>query len=246
MRRFNFITNMKWWLSDVENAIQRANKKIAPVIDGVAHELKIKENDDLYVVGGFVRDNVLAALTGKKITFKDLDLIMPKRPVLENNPNILRKRKNSLGGTKICTKNFPEIDIFQPYTTTVDLIVGKYFDFNCNALYYSHYQKQILPSVYFYGFTSDRIIDFVNYIYGENGIEQRYGNASMVARALKFKVMFHENFGIETKLSSNILYLLYNMDKQTEQEMLNYIGNKVKSKEIQNKIISEYNRLNNR
>ena len=237
---------MKWWLSDVENAIQRATLKIAPVIDDVAHELKIKENDDLYVVGGFVRDNVLAALTGKKITFKDLDLIMPERPVLENNQNILRKRKNSLGGTKICTKNFPEIDIFQPYTTTVDLIVGKYFDFNCNALYYSHYQKQILPSVYFYGFTSDRIIDFVNYIYGKNGIEQRYGKAAMVARALKFKVMFHENFGIETKLSSNILYLLYNMDKQTEQEMLNYIGNKVKTKEIQNKIISEYNRLNNR
>ncbi len=237
---------MKWWLTDIENAIQRANKKIAPVADSVAQELNISKNDDLFIVGGFVRDNVLSALSGKENVSKDIDLILPKRPVLENNPNILRKRKNSLGGTKICTKNFSEIDIFQPYTTAVDLIVGKYFDFNCNGLYYSHYQKQILPSVYFYGFTSDRIIDFVNYIYGKNGIEQRYGEASMVARALKFKVMFHENFGIETKLSSNILYLLYNMDKQTEQEMFNYVGNKVKTKEIQNKIISEYNRLNNR
>ncbi len=246
MRRFDLIRNMKWWLADVENAIQRASDRIVPVADSVAQELNIHKTNDLFIVGGFVRDNVLAALTGKKITFKDLDLILPERPLLENNPNILRKRKNSLGGTKICTKNFPEIDIFQPYTTTVDLIVGKYFDFNCNALYYSHYQKQILPSAYFYGFTSDRVINFVNYIYGENGIEQRYGKAAMVARALKFKVMFHENFGIKTKLSSNILYLLYNMDKQTEQEMFNYVGNKVKTKEIQNKIISEYNRLNNR
>ena len=237
---------MRWWLTDVENAIRKANKKIALVADAVAKELNISETDDLFIVGGFVRDNVLSALSGKENVSKDIDLILPERPVLENNPNILRKRKNSLGGTKICTKNFPEIDIFQPYTTRVDLIVVKYFDFNCNALYYSHYQKQIFPSVYFYGFTSDRVIDFVNYIYGENGIEQRYGKASMVARALKFKVMFHENFGIETKLSSNILYLLYNMDKQTEQEMFNYVGNKVKSKEIQNKIISEYNRLNNR
>ena len=246
MRRFDLITNMKWWLTDIENAVCKASNRIAPVADAVAKELNISKTDDLFIVGGFVRDNILSALSGKENVSKDIDLILPKRPVLENNQNILRKRKNSLGGTKICTKNFPEIDIFQPYTTTVDLIVGKYFDFNCNALYYSHYQRQILPSAYFYDFTSSRVIDFVNYIYGENGIEQRYGEASMVARALKFQLMFRESFGIETELSSNILYLLYNMDKQTEQEMLNYVENKVKLNEMRNKIINEYNRLNGR
>ena len=39
---------MRWWLEDVENAIQRATLKIAPVIDDVARELKVKQNDDLY------------------------------------------------------------------------------------------------------------------------------------------------------------------------------------------------------
>lgn len=236
---------MIWWLEDVENAIQRATLKIAPVIDDAAHELKVKENDDLYVVGGFVRDAVLAALTNKDYTSKDLDLILPNRPNFDNNTNVIWKKDNSLGGLKIDTRKFPEIDVFQKSATNPQLIVGQYFDFNCNSLYYSHRIKQIFPSVYFYGFTSNKTIDFLHACYTENGIEQRYPNSWMVSRALKFQIQFKEKFGIETKLSPNILYLLYEMDKKTEQEMLDYTKIKVKSELMQKQIISEYKRLKN-
>ena len=65
----------------------------------------------------------------------------------------------------------------------------------------------------------------------------------MVARALKFKVMFRENFGIETTLSPAVLSFLCTMDKNTEQKMFEYIKAKVKNQVLQNKIISEYKRL---
>ncbi|MBR4624252.1 MAG: hypothetical protein IKO56_01790, partial [Alphaproteobacteria bacterium] len=165
---------MRWWLEDVENAIQRATLKIAPVIDDVARELKVKQNDDLYVVGGFVRDAVLAALTNKDYTSKDLDLILPNRPNFDENPNVIWKKENSLGGLKIGTRNFSEIDVFQKSATNPQLVAGQFFDFNFNSIYYSHRIKQIFPSAHFYGFTSNKIIDFLQAYYTENGIEQRY------------------------------------------------------------------------
>ncbi len=236
---------MRWWLEDVENAIQRATLKIVPVIDDVAHELKIKENDDLYVVGGFVRDAVLAALTNKDYTSKDFDLILPNRPNFDENPNVIWKKENSLGGLKIGTRNFPEIDVFQKSATNPQLIVGQFFDFNCNSIYYSHRIKQLFPSAHFYGFTSNKIIDFLQVYYTENGIEQRYSNSWMVSRALKFQIQFKHKYGFETKLSPNILYLLYEMDKKTEQEMFDYTKIKVKSESMQKQIINEYKRLKN-
>ena len=236
---------MRWWLEDVENAIQRATLKIAPVIDDVMRELKVKENDDLYVVGGFVRDAVLAALTNKDYTSKDLDLILPNRPNFDENTNVLWKKENSLGGLKIGTKNFPEIDVFQKSATNPQLIVGQFFDFNFNSIYYSHRVKQIFASSYFYGFTSNKIIDFLQAYYTENGIEQRYPNSWVVSRALKFQIQFKHKFGIETKLSPNILYLLYEMDKKTEQEMFDYTKIKVKSESMQKQIFDTYKRLKN-
>ncbi len=234
---------MRWWLEDVENAIYRARQKIAPVADSVAKELNIGKHDDLFIVGGFVRDNVLAELTNKETDSKDLDLILPKRPDFDNNPNILWKKENSMGGIKIGTKKFPEIDIFQPSANDVQMMVGEYFDFTCNALYYSHRQKQIFSSFYFYCFTSGRTIQFENFIYTDNGIGQRYTNESMISRALKFQVMFREKFGMETKLSPEILYILYTMDKDTEQKMFEYTKLKVKNQELQNNIINEYKKL---
>ena len=65
----------------------------------------------------------------------------------------------------------------------------------------------------------------------------------MVSRALKFHIQFKHKFGIETKLSPNILYILYEMDKKTEQEMFDYTKVKVKSIEIQNRIFNEYKNL---
>ena len=234
---------MRWWLEDVENAIDRAKLKIAPVADSVAKELNIGKYDDFFIVGGFVRDNVLAALTNKKTNSKDLDLIIPKRPVFDNNPNILWKKENSMGGIKIGTKNFQEIDIFQSSADNVQMVVGQYFDFNCNALYYSYFSKQIFPSFYFYCFTSNRTINFENYIYTNEGIEQRYNCESMISRALKFQISFREKFSMETKLSSEILYFIYNMDKETEKKMFEYTKSKVKNQELQNQIINEYKNL---
>ena len=234
---------MRWWLEDVENAIHRARQKIAPVADSVAQELNIGKHDDLFIVGGFVRDHVLAALTNKETDSKDLDLIIPNRPDFDNNQNVLWKKENSMGGIKLGTKSFSEIDVFQPSASQVKMIVDEFFDFNCNALYYSHRQKQIFPSFYFYCFTSNKTINFEHYIYTKDGIEQRYNYESMISRALKFNVMFREKFGIETKLSPEILYLLYNMDKDTEQKMFEYTKIKVKNQELQNKIINEYKKL---
>ena len=238
---------MRWLLEQVEDARKKARNKIASVADVVVKELNIGKKDDLFIVGGFVRDNVLAELTGKKTDSKDLDIILPKRPFFENNPNIIWKKENSLGGIKIGTKSFSEIDIFQPGVTDVRLMVGEYFDFNCNTLYYSHLHKDIFIAAGFYGFTSSKEINFEHYIYtpigSKNGIEQRYGISSMISRALKFQIMFREKFGFETKLSPEILYLLYKMKKDTEQEMLDYTKVKVKSKDLQDKIINEYKRL---
>lgn len=236
---------MRWLLEDVESARKVARDKIAPVADVVAKELNIGKKDDLFIVGGFVRDKLLAELTNKKSESKDLDLILPNRPSFENNTNILWKKENSLGGIKIGTKQFSEIDVFQPSVTDVMLMVGQYFDFNCNALYYSHLHRDVFISSYFYGFTSSREINLEHYIYtpigSKKGIEQRYSDASMVSRALKFQIMFRENFNLETKLSPTILYLLYEMEKT--EEMIEYTKAKVKSKELQEKIINEYKRL---
>jgi len=234
---------MKWWLTDVENAIHKASDKIATVADSVAQELKVGKNDDLFIVGGFVRDNVLAALSGKENMSKDIDLILPKRPDLENNKNIVKKRLNSMGGLKIGTKNFPEIDIFQHNTTNVQLVIGEYFDFNCNALYYSHYSKSIFATSYFYDFISRKTLDLLNFIIIPNSTEQKYFGHSIVSRALKFQVQFQEKYGMRVNLSSGILGLLYSMDKDTEQKMFEYTKAKVKNQMLQNKIISKYKQL---
>ena len=230
---------MKWWLTDVENAIIKARDKIAPVADAVAQDLNIGKDNDLFIVGGFVRDNVLAAWSGKENVSKDIDLMLSERLDLENNQNIVRKRANSMGGLKIGTKNFPEIDIFQYNATSQQLMLGEYFDFNCNALYYSHSSRNIFASSRFYDFMSRKMIDLLNFII----LEQKYPEHSVVSRALKFQAQFQEKYGLSVKLSEDILGILHNMDKDTEQKMFEYTKAKVKNQALQNKIINEYNRL---
>jgi len=234
---------MNWQIDDIEKAINRAERQIAPVADVIANDLNISKKDDLFIVGGFVRDNMLAGLTSKGNVSKDLDLMLQQRPSFENNSNILWWRKNSLGGIKLGTKSFPEIDIFQQNVSNPQLLVGEIFDFNCNALYYSHLKKQIFPSVYFYGFLSNKTIDFENYIINKHGIETRYSPYSMVSRALKFQIQFKEKYAIDAKLSSNILYVLNNLDKDMEQKMFDYTKRKAKSEILKDEIISEYKRL---
>lgn len=234
---------MRWWLTDIDDAIKKANKKVSQVADSIKQELQLKDND-FYLVGGFVRDSVMSSLYGEKdVVSKDFDIIFPKKPNLQNNPNIIWKKENSFGGIKLGTKNFSEIDIFNEYTSDPYIMVGLYFDFTCNSLFYSHYYRQISPSVYFYDFIGRKVIDLVNFVYVKDGAETRYSEESMVSRALKFQIQFKEKFGIETNLSKNILYFLYNMDKDTEQKMFEYTRAKVKNQELQNKIINEYKNL---
>ena len=110
-------------MEDVESAICRAKKKIAPVVDGVVNDLNLPKNTDVFAVGGFVRDAVLGKLVGKETESKDIDLILSQKPDFSENQNVLWKQENSFGGIKLGLKNFPEVDIFNKEfeTTFYDL-----------------------------------------------------------------------------------------------------------------------------
>lgn len=234
---------MRWYLEDVESAINRARKKIAPLVDGVVNELNLPKNTDVFVVGGFVRDAVLCELTNTQFDPKDIDLILSKKPDLSQNQNVLWKQENSFGGIKLGLKNFPVVDIFDKYFDYPAIIVGQYFDFNINSIFYHNKTQQILAAAPFYAFTSNKIIELESYLISGDKLKTLYQDPSLVSRALKFQVLFREKFGIESRLSSTILYLLYNMDKQTEQKMLKYTQQKVKDKNIRNQIIENYYRI---
>ena len=234
---------MRWYLEDVEQAIRRANKKIAPVVSSVVNELNLPKNTDVFAVGGFVRDAVFCELTNTKFEPKDIDLMLSKKPDFSQNNNILWKQENSFGGIKLGLKIFPEVDIFDKYFDYPAIIVSQYFDFNINSIFYNNKTQQILAAAPFYAFTSNKTIELESYLISGDKLKTLYQDPSLVSRALKFQVLFREKFGIESRLSSTILYLLYNMDKQTEQKMLKYTQQKVKDKNIRNQIIENYYRI---
>ena len=80
---------MRWYLEDVEKAIRRADKKIAPVVDEIVNSLNLSKNTDVFAVGGFVRDAVFCELTNTKFEPKDIDLILSKKPDFSENQNKL-------------------------------------------------------------------------------------------------------------------------------------------------------------
>jgi hypothetical protein len=231
---------MRWYLEDVEQAIRRANKKIDPVVDGVVNDLNLPKNTECFAVGGFVRDAVLCELTNTKFKPKDIDLILSKKPDLSQNQNVLWKQENSFGGIKLGLKNFPEVDIFNKEFDWPDIVVGWYFDFNVNSLFYHNRSQQIFAAAPFYAFTSNKTIELENYRTANNKFETLYKDSALVSRALKFQVLFREKYGIDARLSWTILHLLQNMDKQTEQEMFKYTQQKVKDENLRNKIIENY------
>lgn len=234
---------MRWYLEDVEQAIVRAKKKIDPVVDGVVNDLNLPKNTECFAVGGFVRDAVLCELTNTKFKPKDIDLILSKKPDFAENQNVLWKQENSFGGIKLGLKNFPEVDIFDKEIDWPDMMVGQYFDFNINSIYYYNRTRQIFAAAPFYGFTSNKTIELVNYRIESDKFKTLYKEPSLVSRALKFQVLFREKYGIDAKLSWTILHLLKNMDKQTEQEMFEYTQLKVKEENLRNKIIENYYRI---
>lgn len=231
---------LRWYLEDVEQAIHRARKKIAPVVDGIVNDLNLPKNTDVCVVGGFVRDAVLGELTNTRVESKDIDLILSQKPDFSENQNVLWKQENSFGGIKLGLKNFPEVDIFDTYLDWPGLIVGSCFDFNCNSIFYSHFTQQILAAGPFYAFTSNKTIEMINYLISNDEIKTLYKEPSIVSRALKFQVLFREKYGIEARLSSTLRFLLLNMDEKTRQEMFKYTQQKIKDENLRNKVIEQY------
>lgn len=234
---------LRWYLEDVEQAIHRARKKIAPVVDGIVNDLNLPKNTDVFVVGGFVRDAVLGELTNTKTEPKDIDLILSKKPDLSKNQNILWKKENSFGGIKLGLKNFPEVDVFNKKTDWPDMIVGQYFDFNFNSIFYHNKAQQIFAAAPFYAFTSNKIIELINYRVLEDKTETLYTEPSLVSRALKFQILFREKYSIESRLSPMIMHLLYAMSEKTEQEMLKYTQQKIKNENLKKQVIEQYYKI---
>lgn len=234
---------MVYCMSVVDTAIKKAGNKIIPVADAVANELKLSSGTKLFFVGGSVRDGVLNELFSGKYDSKDIDIILSKKQDFKDNPNIVRMRRNSLGGIKLQTKNFGVIDVFQYYMDNPDLLVCDIFDFNCNVIYYSHNERCIVATPHFYNFVLSKTIDLQRVIYGKNGIEYNYAVSALTSRALKFQIEFRERYNLQLKLSSNVLYMIYNLDENQEQEMVKYTKAKAGSVDLQNKIISEYQKL---
>ena len=87
------------------------------------------------------------------------------------------------------------------------------------------------------------LIELVNYLISNYNIKTLYQEPSLVTRALKFQVLFREKFGIDARLSSMILYLLYNMDEQTKQEMLKYTQQKIKDENLRKQVIEQYYKI---
>lgn len=234
---------MRWCLEDVEKAIYRARKKIAPVVDGIVNDLNLPKNTDVFAVGGFVRDAVLGKLVGKETESKDIDLILSQKPDLQNNPNVIYVKQNSFGGTKLGLKKFPEVDIFNKEIDWPDMIVGQYFDFNCNSIFYYNKTQQIFAAAPFYAFTSNKTIELINYRVLNDKTETLYTEPSLVSRALKFQVLFREKYGIDAKLSTMIMHLLYGMSEKTEQEMFEYTQQKIKNENLQKQVIEQYYKI---
>lgn len=230
-------------MESFDTAIKVAAGKIIPLGNAVANELMIQPDTKLFFVGGLVRDHVLNELFSKQYNSKDIDIILSKKQDFTRNPNITFMRQNSLGGVKLQTKNFGIIDVFQYYVDDPCFIVSDVFDFNCNAVYYSHNEKCIRPTPHFYNFILNKTLDLEKVIYGSNGIEYNYRVSALVSRALKFQIEFRERYNLNLRLSENVLYMIYNMDKTQEEQMIEYTKSKAGSIDLQNKILSEYQKL---
>jgi hypothetical protein len=207
----------------------------------VASALNVR---DICVVGGAVRDCVLGAMSGYKTTPKDLDVILPE-PLkrADKNPNILGVRKNSLGGAKVFVKNFGTVDVFQHYTNEPEGIIANYFDFNCNSLYYRMHDNKIIESVFFDEFMESKTISPQHIIYDKMGGTVLYGVPQTVMRAIKFQIQFKEKFNLKTNLSSDILYMIYNMNQDDEKSMKQYIYSHIRDIHLQQKILQSYQRI---
>ena len=197
--------------SDVfEQAKRCAEKNLAPFSQSIANGLGV---DSVCIVGGAVRDCVLAAITKKDFVVKDWDVICPVKPRFRNNKNILSVNKNSFGGNKIFLSGIGIVDVFQYYTNEPQTIIANMFDFNCNSLFFS--ENKIQESVMFLHFLETSELLVYN--------PHKYNPVCFVARALKFQIIFKEQFGIDVKLNYRILHEIYSLTDTDKDQMLEYM-----------------------
>ena len=214
--------------SDVfEQAKRCAEKNLAPFSQRIANGLGV---DSVCIVGGAVRDCVLAAITKKDFVVKDWDIICPVKPKFHNNKNILSVNKNSFGGNKIFLSGIGIVDVFQFYTNEPQTIIANMFDFNCNSLFFS--ENKIQESVLFLHFLETSELLVYN--------PHKYNPAHFVARALKFQIIFKEQFGIDVKMNYRLLYDLYSLTDIQQQEMQKYISNHIEPYDLQKRVWQKY------
>ena len=236
--RFLFRYKMFDDISDLEETLIPTPATFRNFVKGAADELRVPR---MIVVGGAVRDCVLGYISKRQTMPKDLDVILPAPLTdIEKNPNIVGYRKNSLGGMKVETKNFGTIDVFQQYTENPEIIIAKYFDFNCNSLFYRMRDNKIVASAFFYEFLDSRTIRQQHVFYGKDDVTCLYGKPQTVMRALKFQINFMENYNIKTNLSSDLLYMIYNMTPGEEEAMKKYMESHCKNEKLQNQIWQNY------
>ena len=66
---------MRFSTQSIENAISCAKDEMSEIAERVAHDLKIPNDKDWFIVGGAVRDVVIDKLVGVKNISKDIDII---------------------------------------------------------------------------------------------------------------------------------------------------------------------------
>ena len=105
------------------------------------------------------------------------------------------------------------------------------------------HDNKIIESVFFDEFMESKTISPQHIIYDKTGGTVLYGKPQTVMRALKFQIQFNEKFNIKTNLSSDILYMIYNMNTDDEKSMKKYMSSHVMDKKLQAQILQSYQRI---
>jgi hypothetical protein len=80
-------------------------------------------------------------------------------------------------------------------------------------------------------------------IYDKTGGTVLYGKPQTVMRAIKFQIQFKEKFNFKTNLSSDILYMIYNMNADDEKNMKRYMMSHIHDVRLQQKILQSYQKV---
>lgn len=218
------------FLENFADVKRRAEKNLAPFAVLIAKKLNV---DKICIVGGAVRDAVLAAYANENFHVKDFDVICYAPPKLSNNENILSVQKNSFGGDKINLRDIGMVDSFQFYTPNPANVIAQYFDFNCNSLFFHNGKIQMLPE--FVDFMRHKTITVCN---ANLGLPEHF-----VVRAVKFKIVFNSLFGLNASLDEKLLCDLRGFTSLQMETVKDYAHRKIKQPEILNSVLDFCSRV---